>query len=155
MITDLQNSTINQNNLYDRDFYLWIENTVRQLRERQFNQLDLANLIEEIEDMGKQAKQSLKSNLRALLMYLLKYKYQPEKRSRSWLLTISEHRQRIIDILEDSPSLKNYYREVFYKCYQNARKNASIETNLKLNIFPENSPFSLDETLNPEFLPES
>ncbi len=153
MITQLQNTKKNQNNLYDTDFYLWIENTVIQLKGKQFNELDLANLIEEIEDMGKQAKQSLKSNLRVLLMHLLKYKYQPEKRTRSWLLTISEHGQRIIDSLEDSPSLKNYYQEVFSKCYQNARKNASIETGLKLNIFPENSPFSLEETLNPEFLP--
>ncbi len=56
--------------------------------------------------------------------------------------------------MEDSPSLKNYYQEVFNKCYQNARKEASIETGLKLNIFPELSPFSLPETLDQDYLPE-
>lgn len=141
--------------LYDTDFYLWIETTVQQLEKKQFNELDLTNLIEEIADMGRQAKQSLKSNLRVLLMHLIKYKYQPEKRSRSWLLTISEHRQRIFDSLEDSPSLKNYYLEIFNKCYQNSRKNAAIETGLNLNLFPEICPFNLDEVLDENFLPES
>lgn len=136
MSTQLQSTKINQNNLYDTDFYLWIETTTKQLREKQFNQLDLANLIQEIEDMGKQAKHALKSNLVVVLMHLLKYQYQPEKRTRSWLLSIFEHRRRINESLEDSPSLKNYYQEVFNKCYQNARKEASIETGLKLNIFP-------------------
>jgi len=155
MVNQLQkNNQIIENNLYDTDFYLWIETTVKQLEEKQFNQLDLVNLIEEIADMGKREKQSLKSNLRVLVMHLLKYKCQPEKRTRSWLLTINEHRQRILDTLEDSPSLKNYYQEMFYKCYQNARKNASIETGLNLNIFPEIPPFNLDEVLNQDFLPE-
>ncbi len=81
MSTQLQPTKINQNNLYDTDFYLWIETTTKQLREKQFNQLDLANLIQEIEEMGKQAKHCLKSNLIVVLMHLLKYKYQPEKRT--------------------------------------------------------------------------
>jgi hypothetical protein len=144
----------NNPNLYDTDFYLWIKTTAQLLEEEQFSEIDLANLIEEIKDMGKQQKTSLKSNLIIILMHLLKYKYQREKRSRSWLLTIFEHRRRIKEALEDSPSLNNYYQQVFNKCYQNARKEASIETGLKLNTFPKVSPFDLEQTLNQEYLPE-
>ena len=154
MSTQLQPTKINQNNLYDTDFYLWIKTTAQLLEEEQFSEIDLANLIEEIKDMGKQQKTSLKSNLIIVLMHLLKYKYQREKRSRSWLLTIFEHRRRIKEALEDSPSLNNYYQEVFNKCYQNARQEASIETGLKLNTFPKLSPFDLEQTLNQEYLPE-
>ena len=100
----------NNPNLYDTDFYLWIKTTAQLLEEEQFSEIDLANLIEEIKDMGKQQKTSLKSNLIIVLMHLLKYKYQREKRSRSWLLTIFEHRRRIKEALEDSPSLNNYYQ---------------------------------------------
>lgn len=154
IIQQQQTNKITENNLYDRDFYLWVEKTVKQLKEKEFKELDLANLIEEIEDMGKQAKHSLKSNLIIVLMHLLKYQYQPQKKTRSWLLSIYEHRRRINESLQDSPSLKNYYEEVFDQCYQNARKEASIETGLKLNIFPETCTFTLPETLDPEFLPE-
>lgn len=77
-------------NLYDQDFYLWIETTVKLLQENKFDQVDLLNLIEELECMGRSQKNALKSNLIIVLMHLLKYKYQPQKRSNSWLLTIFE-----------------------------------------------------------------
>jgi hypothetical protein len=84
----------------------------------------------------------------------LKYKYQPEKRSNSWRYSIREHKRRIITRLEDSPSLKRYLGEVFESCYDYARKEAADETGLSVEIFPVISPFSLDETLDFEFLPE-
>lgn len=142
------------NILYEKDFYLWLETTAKLLKEKRFLELDLENLIEEIETMGRSEKYSLKSNLRIILMHLLKYKYQPEKRTRSWLLTIFEHRKRIIDRLEESPSLKHFYQEIFDKCYENARKEASLETGLNIKIFPTKSPFTFEETLDSEYLPE-
>jgi hypothetical protein len=74
--------------LYDQDFYLWIETTAKQLKEGNFAEVDLANLIEEIECMGRSEKRALKSNLVVVLMHLLKYKYQPSQRTNSWLSTI-------------------------------------------------------------------
>ena len=85
--------------LYEKDYYLWLTNTANLLREKNLAELDLPHLIEEIEDMGKREKRSLYSNLKILLMHLLKYRYQPEKRSNSWRYTIEEHRQRIAEIL--------------------------------------------------------
>ncbi|RUS95121.1 hypothetical protein DSM107003_33210 [Trichormus variabilis SAG 1403-4b] len=84
-------------------------------------------------------------------MHLLKYKYQPEKRSKSWLSTIFEHRRRLNKHFQDSPSLKKYFLETFAECYQDARQQASIETGLELNIFPVEYPFNTDECLNQDF----
>ncbi|MGB2925041.1 MAG: DUF29 domain-containing protein [Limnothrix sp.] len=133
--------------LYEKDFYLWIQQTSQNLSSKNFNDLDLENLIEEIEAMGRSEKTALASNLRILLMHLLKYKYQPEKRSNSWQYTIFEHRNRIQDIFESSPSLKRYYEEIFEKSYQKARQAASIGTGLPLSQFPEICPFTQAEIL--------
>ncbi len=141
--------------LYDQDFNLWLERTSQQLKQRKLNELDIENLVEEIEGMARQQKNALKSNLRIVLMHLLKYKYQSEKRSNSWLYTIFEHRKRFQDTLEDSPSLKPYFKQVFGKCYADARKEASLETGLSLNHFPDESPFTYEETLDSDYLLDS
>ncbi len=84
-----QQKVIQPNGLYQQDFYLWTESTANLLREAKFSQLDLVNLIEEVESMGRSEKRELKSRLIILLMHLLKWKYQPAKRSHSWRSTIS------------------------------------------------------------------
>ena len=141
------------NSLYKQDYYLWIEQTIELLQEQKFNEVDISNLIEEIKDMGKSEKRAITCNLRILLMHLLKYQYQSEKRSNSWLFTIVEHRQRIQELLETSPSLKSYYDQVFAKSYQDARELAAAETGLSLNSFSENSPFTAEDALKSDYLP--
>lgn len=74
--------------LYEQDYYLWIKNTAQLLQQDRLSEIDIANLIEEIEDIGKSEKRSVESNLEIVLMHLLKYKYQRSKISNSWLLTI-------------------------------------------------------------------
>jgi Domain of unknown function DUF29 len=140
--------------LYDQDFYLWIQTTAKQLKEGNFAEVDLDNLIEEIECMGKSEKRALESNLVVLLMHLLKFKYQADKRTQSWLSTIFEHRRRLKKSLQDSPSLKTYFSEAFMECYQDARKQAAIETGLPLATFPVESFFSEVECLDEDFLPD-
>ena len=146
-----QTSIASPKSLYDRDFYLWIQATAQQLKEGKFNEIDIPNLIEEIESMGRSEKRELKSRLIVLLMQLLKWQYQPEKRSESWRSTISEQRICIEGLLEDSPSLQPLISEVFDDCYQKARLKASEETGIKLNFFPKESPFTLEETLQASF----
>jgi hypothetical protein len=153
-MTATQPTASTTSNLYDEDFYLWIETTVKQLKNGNLAAIDFANLIDEIESMGKTEKRTLKSNLIVVIMYLLKYKYQPGKRSNSWLSTIFEHRRRLKEILTESPSLKKYLAEVFNECYQDARKQASLETGLSIDTFPVESPFTPDATLNQDYLPE-
>jgi hypothetical protein len=139
--------------LYDQDYYLWIMKTIELLNKKKFSELDLTNLVEEIEDMGKSEKKSITSNLRILLMHLLKYKYQSDKRTNSWLFTIVEHRKRLQEAFKVSPSLRRYYEEVFLDCYQDARELASAETGLSMQIFSEVCPFTPEEALNPNYLP--
>ncbi|MBC6431084.1 DUF29 domain-containing protein [Nostoc sp. HG1] len=141
-------SFINDKNLYEQDFYLWTQTIAQHLKQNNFNEIDIPNLIEEIESMGRSEKRELKNRLIVLLMHLLKWQYQPEKRSESWRSTISEKRICIETLLEDSPSLQPLLAEVFEDCYQKARLKTSDETEIKLNFFPKESPFALEETLN-------
>lgn len=144
-MTTHQPTVITNYNLYDQDFYLWIETISKQLKAGKFAEIDLANLIEEIESMGKSEKRELKSRLIVLLMHLLKWQYQPEKRSESWRSTITEQRICIELLLEDSPSLQPLLIEIFADCYEKARLKASEETGIKLNFFPKESPFTLED----------
>ena len=140
--------------LYEKDYYLWLQKTVHFLQNNDFSKIDIPNLIEEIEDMGRSQKKAVKSNLKILLCHLLKYQYQPEKRSKSWLSTIFEHRDRLEEDFADSPSLQPFFREVFDQCYQKAKKQASIETGLPIENFPSHCPFTLEEVLDIDYLPE-
>ncbi|MEH2193202.1 MAG: DUF29 domain-containing protein [Nostoc sp.] len=149
-----QSQTTSGSDLYEQDFYLWIQTTAELLKQGRLTELDLENLIEEIETMGRSEKKALRSNLEVVLMHLLKYKYQAEKRSGSWRARIREHRKRLREALEESPSLKPYFGEVFGLCYDNARLLAADETELHPAIFPEQSPFTPEQALNPDFLPE-
>ncbi len=152
-MTILLEPTQNLTELYDQDYCLWLETTAKLLETGEFYQLDIPNLIEEIEDMSRKEKKSLESNLEILLMHLLKYKYQPEKRSHSWKYTIIEHRNRIAKTFKYSPSLKNHYREVFAECYQVARKFAANETGLSIETFQRESCFDLEQVLDENYLP--
>ncbi|MFN6232845.1 MAG: DUF29 domain-containing protein [Dolichospermum sp.] len=148
----INQSFVNGQALYEQDFYLWTKAIVQHLKENRFNDIDIPNLIAEIESMGKSEKRELKSRLIVLLIHLIKWQYQPEKRSESWRSTITEQRICIEALLEDSPSLQPLLIEIFADCYEKARSKASEETGIKLNFFPQESPFTLDETLNAYFL---
>ena len=139
--------------LYETDFYTWTQEQVSLLKTQQWDQLDTVNLIEEIETLGRRERQELRNRLGVLLGHLLKWQFQPEKRSNSWLGTIREQRVQIKLLLQDSPSLKPYLDEVFFTIYELGLALAIRETELDEQVFPEICPYTLGETLNPEFLP--
>ncbi|MGK7925040.1 MAG: DUF29 domain-containing protein [Spirulina sp.] len=149
----MQLSELSTSILYDRDFQLWLQATVQQLKAGEWNAIDRQNLIEELESMGRSEKRELKSRLIVLLSHLLKWKYQEEKRSKSWLSTIREQRRQIDFLLSDSPSLKPLYLQILTECYNYARKDAAEETGLAIALFPNESPFTSEEILNPDFFP--
>ena len=144
-------------NLYETDYLAWIELTVAKLRSPDLAKLnpdiDWENLIEEIEDMGKSSRHGLKSNLRIVLLHLLKWQYQSDRRSRSWQSSIIEHRLRIYDAFAESPSLKRYFAEVFNDAYAGAIQLASSETGLTQKTFPKVCPYSQNQVLDADFLP--
>lgn len=143
-----------QKSLYETDFVRWVETTAEQLRTQNYASVDWQNLIEEIEDMSRRERKSLKSNLVVILLHLLKWQFQPELRSGSWKGSIREHRRRVNDDLKDSPSLVPYLQEVFAECYANAREQAADETGLPLEIFPMNCSYLAEQVLNSDYLPD-
>jgi Domain of unknown function DUF29 len=148
--TDITNQT---RSLYDQDFVGWTEQIVTALRQGNWAGLDIENLIEEVEALGKSDRRAIKSRLEVLLMHLLKWQFQPAQRCRSWEATILEQRMRIAEILEDSPSLKNYLPTIVEGCYGGARKLAAIETGLAIDEFPVDCGYAIGQVLNEDFLP--
>ncbi|MBC5795824.1 DUF29 domain-containing protein [Sphaerospermopsis sp. LEGE 00249] len=134
--------------LHETDFNLWLEQTAIFLKEGKLEQLDIENLIEEIEGMSRKEKDALESNLIRILQHLLRWKYQPEKRSPSWSYTIIEHSRRLNKAFKNSPSLKRHFDAVFDECYQEACKAAAVETQLSLTTFPESCPFTKSDVLD-------
>ncbi|PZU93566.1 MAG: DUF29 domain-containing protein [Pseudanabaena sp.] len=145
---------ISHQDLYEQDFCLWIDQAVKLLSENRLSELDRENLIEEIASMGRSEKHGLESNLEVILMHLLKYRYQPEKRSNSWLSTLFEHRRRLHKAFKTSPSLKRHFSEEFNDCYDTARKFAAIETGISMDAFPLTSPFTETQVLDEDYFPE-
>ncbi len=92
--------------LYDRDYYTWTLEQARALRERRTSDLDWANLAEEVEDLGKSERRELQNRLEVLLAHLLKWQFQPKRRSRSWSATIAVQRVKIRQLLDQNPGLK-------------------------------------------------
>jgi hypothetical protein len=143
--------------LYEQDYYLWLEKTISLLENRQFSELDLENLIEEISDMGKSQRQSLKSYLTRLLEHLLKLAYwesELEYNRRVWKNEIRNFRLRIQQILEDSPSLKPYLSEIFSPCYQNARKLFLDISGIAQNLVSLNPIGTIEQVLDEDWFPE-
>jgi len=142
------------NDLYEADFYEWTREQARLLRERRWDDLDIENLIDEVEGVGKSDKRQIQTRLKVVLAHLLKWKYQPGARSAAWRGTLREQGQRLQAVLDDSPSLRSYPGEVFQLAYLSARLLASKETGIDFTLFPEDPPFTLEEALADEFLPK-
>ncbi len=129
--------------LYERDILLWAEDTVAKLRARDFNNLDLDNLIEEIDELGRSRKKELKSHLLVLLEHLLKRLYVDSPNDyRGWEVTIREQRQQIELEIDDSPSLKTHWNEAFEKVWPLALKG--VRKDYPKTYFPDFWPFSQD-----------
>ena len=129
--------------LYDTDFSEWAENQAALLKNKEFENLDLLNLIEEIEDLSKREKQRLISYLENLLMHKLKFEYQPEKRTPSWNASIKEAGFKAQKTLSDNPSLKHNLKSILEDAYFSARLKAVVETNLEEETFPEKCEWTL------------
>jgi Domain of unknown function DUF29 len=142
-------------NLYQQDFQQWTSAQADALRNHAWEQLDIENLVEEIESLGKQQRQELRNRLRILLAHLLKWEYQAEKRSRSWQSTIREQREQIEDLLSDSPSLKAYLEEALEISYSRGLALAVDKTELDAEVFPKKCPYTLEQVLSQEFLSDS
>lgn len=139
---------------YEEDFFAWTEEQARLLRAGQFSQLDIENIAEEMEDMGRSIRRELRNRLAVLTMHLLKWRFQPAYRSPSWAATIAEQRSQISELLEESPSLRPVPARDLAKIYQLAINKAVRDTGMPNKAFPTECPFPPDQLLSPDFLPD-
>lgn len=145
---------------YEEDFYGWAMANAIFMRKGQLKKLDIDNLIEEIESMGRREKNALISHFSILVAHLLKWHYQPEFRTRpdgtvnrSWQLTIKNQRNDLRELLEENPSLKSKVNHFLEKIYLKALVLAEEETGLHLETFPQEFPYTIEECLDDEFFP--
>ncbi|WOD41107.1 DUF29 domain-containing protein [Nodosilinea sp. E11] len=146
-------ATSDISNLYESDFYAWVQQQASFLRAQQWHHIDLPNLIEEIESLGKQQRQELRSRLSVLLAHLLNWHFQPQHRSRSWLATLRVQRRDILRLLNENPSLKPDLEEALTEAYANSRDLAMGETNLPEATFPLHCPYCLADIFAEDFYP--
>jgi predicted DNA-binding ribbon-helix-helix protein len=130
---------------YEKDFSKWAAKQAKFLKIGEFEKLDLANLIEEIEDLSKREKQRLTSYLEGLLMHKLKVKFQSAKHTKSWDLSIKEANHKAQKTLSENPSLKSKLKDIVEDAYFSARLKAAVETKLDESKFPEKCPWSLKD----------
>jgi len=140
--------------LYETDFYGWVQNQAGILRTGNLADLDLKHLLEEVEDMGKRQKQELRSRLSILFAHLLKWQYQPTLQSKSWVATIKVQRLEIKEHIDDNPSLKYLLNETIAKAWKRALIVAESETGRPASTFPTRCPWSFEQATHPDFWPE-
>jgi Domain of unknown function DUF29 len=140
--------------LYDRDYLEWVEDIANKLRARDFDNLDIDNLIEEIEDLGKSEKKELLNRLTALLEHLLKRLYvEIPQEFNGWERTIREQRRQIKRAIEFSPSLAPLFDRFFDDAFDDALDEVRKERGYNSVLFPDTWQFSrdLDAMLNTDF----
>ncbi|KOR30464.1 hypothetical protein TI05_13935 [Achromatium sp. WMS3] len=140
--------------LHDTDFYSWTQQQADLLRSGNFEDLDIANLIDEIEDIGWSEKRILEHRLEILLVYLLKWRYQPEHRSRSLQAGIKIQRHKIERLLRDSSSLKSKMANIIIEIYEIAILIAAPTTGLDEATFPTSCPWNFAQVVDDNFWPD-
>jgi hypothetical protein len=140
---------------YDTDFYTWTQAQAEALRAKDWAALDVENLAEEIESLGKRDRRAVESLLEVVALHLLKWIYQPVRRAPSWRTSIRNARHRLAPIVEDSATLRQVPLEHLAVIYRRARRGAADETGLPLSSFPEACPWTVEQLLDDEFLPEA
>jgi hypothetical protein len=144
--------------LYERDYYTWIQEQVRALRERRVEDLDWPNLAEEIEDLGKSEKRGLKSRITRLLEHLLKMAYASDRvwqsNSRGWELSVENAREAAGELVEENPGLRPYLDELFAGAYRTARRDTLKALRLPNSAIPETPPWTFEQVIDNLFVPK-
>jgi hypothetical protein len=145
---------------YETDFYRWTQETAELLRRRRFSELDIENLIEEVDSIGRNEKYQISKKISQILVCLLKWMYFPNRRIYHWQTTIGYYRDFLELTIKDSPSLSKYVcEEEIKESYEGAKVTAILELGVEdeEDIFPdtfEQTGWSWKQVLDTEFLPE-
>ncbi len=153
----MASARISSSQLYDHDYYAWIQDQVRTLRERRIEDVDWENVAEEIEDLGKSERRSVQSHLENLIEHLLKLSYTRgttrARNARLWEGTGELARLRIRHLLDESLSLRPTIGELFPHAYKAARITTRVALKLPRNAIPETPPWTLEQVMDDSFVP--
>lgn len=141
-------------NTYEIDYVNWIFDQVERMRRGATDELDLLNIAEELENLARSERRALASHLRNLMVHLLKWQFQPERRGSSWRISIGKARSEIFEQLTEMPSLRSELAKRIPTEYRRARRTAEAETGLDVDVFPEACPYSGEQLADPDFYPE-
>lgn len=138
---------------YELDYAAWAFDQVALLRAGRLNDIDIAHIAEEIEDVGKAQYHSLSSRMRVLIEHLLKWHFQPERRGASWRNTIFDQREEIEELLEASPSLRRIFddEEWLGRVWRRAQRRAQRLTGI---VMPGHWLWTVQQVLDENFLPD-
>ncbi len=134
--------------LYEQDFYRWAMENAAALRRGDLSGIDVANIAEELEDLGRSERRQLRHRLEQLMLHVLKWSYQPAKRSAGWRASVNEQRARIERILEENPSLRKQVEELVVTGYRISVDMAVRQTGFLPQSFPAQCPFTFGELMS-------
>ena len=133
---------------YATDFYGWATETARKIRSGRLAEVNLEQVAEEIESLGKSEQQQLANRLVILLAHMLKWEFQPSQRKGGWEATINEQRFRIKRLLAKNPSLEPLIEETIAEAYPEAVMSAVIDIGTMVEQdFPRTCPYTRGEIL--------
>jgi ribosomal protein L29 len=139
---------------YESDFHAWASEQAALLRDGRLAEADIANIAEEIESLGRGEKRELINRLAVLLAHLLKWRFQPAWRGKSWHLTIREQRRKIAKHLGENPSLRPGLADAITEAYADAISDVQKATPLDEDDLPAACPFTAEQILDTDFLPQ-
>ncbi|MDP2752674.1 MAG: DUF29 domain-containing protein [Rhodocyclaceae bacterium] len=142
---------------YEMDVVAWANEQAQLIRAGRFDLLDIENIAEEIEDVGKSEQRELEHRMAVLLAHLLKWQYQQDRQGNSWARTVKEQRKRVHIRLNKTPSLKTDLLDPAWwiDVWADAVTQATSETGIDILDFPEECPWSVDEILAPDWFPST
>lgn len=140
--------------LYETDYYSWTQQQAALLRDGKLDELDVINLLEEVEDMGKSQRNQLENRLKQLLLHLLKWRYQPLMKTHSWKYSIIEQRFKVARVIKENPGLKPQIPDLLWAAYVLARLGAAKQTSMDITIFPEECPWTFEQVVDDGFFPD-
>ena len=138
---------------YDGDFHLWSQTQAALIREGRIGEIDLANVAEEIESLGRCDRREIRRRLEILLIHLLKWEFQKAKRKNGWKTSIAEARRGIKKLIDESPSLQGFPALALSEEYASARQAAADETGLGEDSVPLECPYTIADIFTRGFLP--
>lgn len=132
---------------YEEDFAAWLQAQADLLRERRFDELDIPNLVEEVESVGRSEFRALESALALIIFHMMKWDYQTERQGRSWRDTINDKRRRVVKLLKENPGFRARLAEAIEGAYDGVPEKVDKVTGVPAHRLPATCPYSWDDIM--------